>query len=53
MISYQWDSQQLMIRLKNALQQAGYNVWMDVEKMGKILFGYTVKQNDMICFDSQ
>ncbi|XP_072035118.1 uncharacterized protein [Amphiura filiformis] len=38
MISYQWDSQQLMIKVKNALQQAGYNVWMDVDKMeGNIL----------------
>ena len=36
MISYQWDSQPLMIKVKEALQKAGYNVWMDVEKMGKV-----------------
>ncbi|XP_072032823.1 uncharacterized protein [Amphiura filiformis] len=35
MISYQWDSQKLMIRVKDALQKEGYNVWMDVEKMGR------------------
>ena len=36
MISYQWDSQWLMIPLKDKLKDAGYNVWMDVEKMGKV-----------------
>ena len=33
MISYQWDVQQTMIAVKNSLQEAGYHVWMDIEKM--------------------
>ncbi|XP_071789449.1 uncharacterized protein [Asterias amurensis] len=38
MISYQWDVQKRMIMLKDELISAGYNVWMDVDKMeGDIL----------------
>ncbi|XP_060073592.1 uncharacterized protein LOC132553371, partial [Ylistrum balloti] len=33
MISYQWDSQTLALRLKDVLKHAGYKVWMDVEHM--------------------
>ncbi|KAH3809763.1 uncharacterized protein LOC127833536 [Dreissena polymorpha] len=33
MISYQWDSQNIMLRVKDRLKQAGYKVWMDVEHM--------------------
>ncbi|XP_077984640.1 uncharacterized protein LOC144439239 [Glandiceps talaboti] len=33
MISYQWDCQKAMIKVKDRLKAAGFNVWMDVEKM--------------------
>ena len=33
MISYQWDSQPMMIKVKDRLRHAGYKVWMDVEHM--------------------
>ena len=35
MISYQWESQERMLRLRDELQSAGYNVWMDVDQIGK------------------
>ena len=33
MISYQWDSQKVLVELKNRLRDSGYRVWMDVEQM--------------------
>ncbi|XP_060568089.1 uncharacterized protein LOC132726752 [Ruditapes philippinarum] len=33
MISYQWDSQAVMMKVKDRLRQAGYKVWMDIEHM--------------------
>ena len=33
MISYQWDSQDVLIEVKNRLQASGYRVWMDLEQM--------------------
>ena len=33
MISYQWDSQEVLIEVKNRLQANGYRVWMDLEQM--------------------
>ena len=33
MISYQWDSQEVLIEVKNRLQASGYRVWMDLEQM--------------------
>ncbi|XP_070554358.1 uncharacterized protein [Ptychodera flava] len=33
MISYQWDCQKLVVKLKDKLKASGYKVWMDVEKM--------------------
>ncbi|KAL8570158.1 hypothetical protein ACOMHN_030955 [Nucella lapillus] len=33
MISYQWDSQKMMVKIKDCLVQAGFKVWMDVEHM--------------------
>ncbi|KAL3836546.1 hypothetical protein ACJMK2_021970 [Sinanodonta woodiana] len=33
MISYQWDSQPVMMKVKDKLRCAGYKVWMDVEHM--------------------
>ncbi|XP_071962693.1 uncharacterized protein [Antedon mediterranea] len=38
MLSYQWDVQPRIIQLKQKLQNAGYNVWMDIDQMeGDIL----------------
>ena len=34
MISYQWDSQEVRVKVKNRLQASGYRVWMDLEEMG-------------------
>ena len=34
MISYQWENQKVLIKVKNKLQAFGYRVWMDVEQMG-------------------
>ena len=34
MISYQWDSQEVLVKVKNRLQASGYRVWMDLEEMG-------------------
>ncbi|XP_066925865.1 uncharacterized protein [Clytia hemisphaerica] len=33
MISYQWDSQPEAIRIKDALEADGYDVWMDLDDM--------------------
>ena len=33
MISYQWDCQKTMLKLKRELESKGLRVWMDVEKM--------------------
>jgi hypothetical protein len=33
MISYQWDDQPFCIKMKHSLEKAGYNVWMDIDKM--------------------
>ena len=35
MISYQWDAQKRMLKLKDELTKAGYVVWMDVDKMSE------------------
>jgi len=34
MLSYQWDDQVTIVKIKEALTLAGYNVWLDVEQMG-------------------
>ena len=36
MISYQWDAQKRMLKLRDELTKAGYDVWMDVDQMGKL-----------------
>ena len=33
MISYHWDCQKTMLKLKTELESKGLRVWMDVEKM--------------------
>uniref|UniRef100_K1PV25 Uncharacterized protein n=1 Tax=Magallana gigas TaxID=29159 RepID=K1PV25_MAGGI len=33
MISYQWDSQSTMLKVKESLKEAGFKVWMDVENI--------------------
>ncbi|KAI0239389.1 hypothetical protein LSAT2_009872 [Lamellibrachia satsuma] len=33
MISYQWDRQDLLKRIRDKLKEAGYKVWMDVDHM--------------------
>ena len=43
MISYQWDSQEQMIAVKEMLIAEGYNVWMDVDKMGKYTMEYELQ----------
>ncbi|XP_072027470.1 uncharacterized protein [Amphiura filiformis] len=51
MISYQWDAQKRMIKLRDKLKQEGYDVWMDIEKMeGSILesMGKAVENADVI-----
>lgn len=34
MISYNWRNQGLALKLQEALESAGYNVWIDLDKMG-------------------
>jgi len=34
MLSYQWDDQPTIIKIKEALTAAGYQVWLDLEQMG-------------------
>lgn len=33
-LSYQWGSQQAVLKLKSNLEQAGYSCWMDIGQMG-------------------
>lgn len=35
MISYQWDSQSTMLKVKESLKEAGFKVWMDVENISQ------------------
>ena len=34
MISYLWDAQEVLVKVKKKLQASGYRVWMDLERMG-------------------
>jgi len=34
MISYNWEQQPVMLKIRDALKSCGYNVWMDVDKIG-------------------
>lgn len=33
MVSYNWDNQPIVVKLVKKLQQAGYNVWLDLDEM--------------------
>lgn len=33
MISYQWDCQEIVLRVKDELKSAGFNAWIDVENI--------------------
>ena len=35
MISYQWATKPMMLRVRDKLMQAGYKVWMDVDNMSE------------------
>ena len=37
MISYQWDSQNRAIEIRDRLSAAGYRVWMDLTNMSKLI----------------
>ena len=34
MISYQWNQQDLILRVRDRLREQGYKIWIDVEQMG-------------------
>ena len=34
MISYKWDQQEKAVKVCKKLKEKGYNVWMDIEKLG-------------------
>lgn len=34
MISYQWDSQPVLIKVRDELRSNGFLVWMDIDDMG-------------------
>ena len=34
MISYRWDAQEVLVKVKTKLQASGYRIWMDLEQMG-------------------
>ncbi|XP_076814222.1 uncharacterized protein LOC143460548 isoform X2 [Clavelina lepadiformis] len=34
MISYQWDCQKLIVKVKDKLESTGYKVWIDLDEMG-------------------
>ena len=35
MLSYQWGSQQMVLKIKHRLEKAGFRVWMDVSNISK------------------
>ena len=38
MLSYQWDSQKEVLLVKEGLEQDGFKVWMDVDKLQGNIF---------------
>ena len=35
MLSYQWSSKILVVKIRDRLRAAGYKVWMDIDNLGK------------------
>ena len=35
MLSYNWGSKDLMLRIRDRLKEEGYKVWMDVDNMSE------------------
>ena len=35
MLSYNWGSKDLMLRIRDRLKEEGHKVWMDVDNMGE------------------
>lgn len=50
MISYQWDSQSTMLKVKESLKEAGFKVWMDVENISQWSHFTAGYENDLIYF---
>lgn len=50
MISYQWDSQSTMLKVKESLKEAGFKVWMDVENISQLSHFTAGYENDLIYF---
>ncbi len=44
MLSYQWDHQKQVIKIRDKLKDAGYDVWMDVTNMSKEISWYHLKK---------
>ena len=38
MISYNWGSKPIVLKVRDRLKAAGFNVWMDVDNMSKFEF---------------
>ena len=44
-ISYQWDSQEEVVKIKDHLEKAGFNCFMDIGQIGGGNLLYNVKLN--------
>ena len=44
MLSYQWDVQKEVLKVKDIMKAHGFNVWMDVERMGNYGPTFLLKQ---------
>ena len=58
MMSYQWDSQRYILRIKTALEDQNYKVWMDIEQMSGNIYkkmSEAVETSDLIivCMSSK
>ena len=51
MISYNWGSKPTMLKVRDRLRAAGFNVWMDVDNMSKFppsfIIGYKCILNNL------
>jgi len=50
MLSYQWDSKETVLKIRDRLKTAGYKVWIDEDDMGMYIgssvFAYQTKINN-------